>query len=265
MATTPGVHGRILTVRNLPGMTLSESVYEPGQRLPRHAHAVPYYCFVVAGSYSECRSGRIYTCLPSSLLFHPPEDAHANAFGRVRTRCFNVELGNVPGDAASALGAPIHFHHGPAVAAAARMYREYRRTDHASTLVLQGLLFELAGECAREPRHRDASGPAWTSQCWDLLHDRFREPLTLSAVARDLKLHPAHVARTFRQAYGCSVGELVRRLRIRWAADALAGSALPLAQIASEAGFNDQSHFTREFRRCIGITPGQYRQNASRR
>jgi len=33
----------------------------------------------------------------------------------------------------------------------------------------------------------------------------------------------------------------------------------PLAEIAARAGFADQSHFTREFKRHFGITPGHYR------
>ena len=72
-------------------------------------------------------------------------------------------------------------------------------------------------------------------------------------------MHPAHLARVFRAHHGVSVGEYARRLRLAWAAGELARTDTPLAVIASQAGFADQSHFTRLFRQHLGITPARYR------
>jgi AraC family transcriptional regulator len=58
---------------------------------------------------------------------------------------------------------------------------------------------------------------------------------------------------------GVSVGDYVRRLRLEWAANELATSELPLADVAIGAGFVDQSHFTRAFKRHTGVTPGRFR------
>ena len=52
----------------------------------------------------------------------------------------------------------------------------------------------------------------------------------------------------------------MRRLRLDWAAAQLADSDVTLAQLAAEAGFVDQSHFTRAFKRHTGLTPGRYRE-----
>jgi len=51
-----------------------------------------------------------------------------------------------------------------------------------------------------------------------------------------------------------------RRLRIEWAAHALLREDAPVADVALRAGFADQSHFTRFFRRLMGVTPHAYRQ-----
>jgi AraC family transcriptional regulator len=56
-----------------------------------------------------------------------------------------------------------------------------------------------------------------------------------------------------------SVGEYLRRLRLDWAASQLAATETPLALLAAEAGFADQSHFTRAFKRHAGLTPARYR------
>lgn len=245
-------------------MTLSETFYQAGQRLAHHEHESPYYCFVITGGYFEARPGQGYECAPCSLLFHPAGEAHANTFGSVPTRCFNIQ---VPASASRppVPHSPLHIVAGQPVITAARMYREYRRRDEVSALILEGLALELAGECFRNHQSQQTLRPDWARRCWDLLHDRFLEPLTLSAVAADLDVHPAHLARTFRRAYGCSVGELLRKLRVEWAATAIAGTERPIASIASETGFSDQSHFTRVFKKLAGVTPGQYRAQVYKR
>ena len=65
-------------------------------------------------------------------------------------------------------------------------------------------------------------------------------------------------------ATACRVGEYGRRARIEWAAAQIAAGDRPLAEIAAEAGFADQSHFTRLFRRYLGTTPGRFRAFQSR-
>jgi AraC family transcriptional regulator len=77
-------------------------------------------------------------------------------------------------------------------------------------------------------------------------------------------VHPAHLARAFRQHFRVPLGSYVRRLRLDWAASRLADSAESLANVAVAAGFADQSHLTRAFKRHTGHTPGAYRQARSR-
>jgi AraC family transcriptional regulator len=78
-------------------------------------------------------------------------------------------------------------------------------------------------------------------------------------VAGAVGVHPVHLARVFRLKYGTPVGTYVRGLRLSWAAARLTDTEETIAQIASEAGFFDQSHFTRTFRRHFGLTPQAYR------
>jgi AraC-like DNA-binding protein len=68
-----------------------------------------------------------------------------------------------------------------------------------------------------------------------------------------------HLARAFREHYGCSIGEYVRRLRIEAACEELSRANKPLSAIAAAAGFYDQAHFTNVFKAHVGVTPGQFR------
>jgi AraC family transcriptional regulator len=84
----------------------------------------------------------------------------------------------------------------------------------------------------------------------------------LSELASEVGVNAAHLARVFRARYGTSVGEYGRRLRLDWAAGEIARDDRPIAEIATEAGFADQSHFTRLFRRHVGTTPARFREEA---
>ncbi len=55
------------------------------------------------------------------------------------------------------------------------------------------------------------------------------------------------------------MGGFLRRARVEEAARRLAEGAAPLAQIALECGFCDQSHLSRTFKRLMGLTPGAWR------
>lgn len=55
------------------------------------------------------------------------------------------------------------------------------------------------------------------------------------------------------------IGDYVHRLRVRYASEALRRPGARLADVAADAGFADQSHMTRVFKRVTGVTPGDFR------
>jgi AraC family transcriptional regulator len=112
------------------------------------------------------------------------------------------------------------------------------------------------------PSARFAAPPTWLPEATEYLRARFRESFRVADVACAVGVHPVHLARVFRLHHGTTVGEEVRRLRIDWAAAELSSSERPLAEIAFDAGFADQSHFTRAFKARTGVPPGRYRETA---
>jgi len=100
--------------------------------------------------------------------------------------------------------------------------------------------------------------PLWLLVAMALIEERFREPLSLAAVARSVGVHPVHLARTFRRVHQTTVAAHVRQLRVEFARGLL-GSPAGLSEIACAAGFCDQSHFSRCFKRHTGLTPAAYR------
>jgi AraC family transcriptional regulator len=120
---------------------------------------------------------------------------------------------------------------------------------------------QLLAAASRESSVEQTSArkPAWLRSAEEILRARVGDCIRLSDLAAEVDVHPAHLAREFRAHYGVSVGEYGRRLRLSWAATEVASGNRPLAEIAAAAGFADQSHFTRLFRRHVGTTPARYR------
>jgi len=255
--------GQTLRRREVGDLVLADVRYPPGAHLPRHAHERPYFCLIRRGHYTEAYGRRMRVCGPGALVFHPPGERHAEAFGDCSVASFNVEIGPEwlyrLRETGSVLDQPIEFHNGEAPGLGYRLFAELRRSDAASAVAIESITSEILTAFAARPVALDNSKPKWLTRARDILHDRFQEPLALRAIAREAGVHPVHFASAFRRFYGCSVGEYLRRIRFEQLCRMLRQPHTPLAEIAQATGFADQSHFTRVLKRFTGMTPVQYR------
>jgi AraC-like DNA-binding protein len=250
--------------RDVGGLALSESVFPSGFVIPRHEHTNAFFCILLEGCCTTSWERRTWTGQAGSLTLYPAGLAHANRWHDSGGRALNVEfaqpwLARLQGRTA-VLDRPAEHAGGPPLWLAKRLVQECRLQDDVSVLAVEGLVLELVAECARSPsklppRHP----PRWLERVRDLLHDRFAGHLSLDEVAAVAGISADHVARSFRRHHGCTLGEYVRRLRVEYACRRLAGSEVPLVEVALEAGFTDQSHFTKTFKRLMGVTPAVFR------
>ncbi len=260
------------SVRTLHGSggVVTETVHDCGMELPRHEHASANVNFVLHGTFGERVQGREFNCTTGSLLVKPSGAVHSNRYGRTPAHCLVVELDEEPTDSGGGLD-DIWYSEDEAVAGIGwRLYREMLEPDNATPLEVEGLLAELRGRVGRGValertlEKRWATRPGWLRRVRERL-DCPSDPPGVGELARDAAVHPRHLMRAFRQYHGCSVGEYLRRARIRRARRLLAETSLSLAAVASDAGFYDQSHFAKLFRRATGLTPSDYRRLVNRR
>jgi AraC family transcriptional regulator len=93
----------------------------------------------------------------------------------------------------------------------------------------------------------------------DYIEAHLDDPLTLADLAGVACLSPHHFSRSFKQAVWVGPQRYVMQRRIERAKTLMRRTNQPLALIAQEVGFSDQSHLTSLFRRETGMTPGRYR------
>ncbi|MBQ6640235.1 MAG: AraC family transcriptional regulator [Saccharopolyspora sp.] len=120
-------------------------------------------------------------------------------------------------------------------------------------LVTQRLRTHLAGRAGTE-----RTDPAPARRLRDLLDAHLVEGITLEHAAALLSTHPAHLVRAFTRAYGLPPHRYLTGRRVERARHLLL-DGMPIAEAASAAGFHDQPHLTRHYRRLLGTTPGRYR------
>jgi len=111
----------------------------------------------------------------------------------------------------------------------------------------------------REERHAPSAGAL--ARGVPALPDpgRVRRVVLSRRKARVAGLSPCHLNRVFRRALGLPPHAFQTQLRVV-RAGALLRRGWPLAAVAAETGFADQSHLTRRFKTVVGVTPGAYRE-----
>jgi AraC family transcriptional regulator len=244
----------------MPGLSLRKNRYAPGT-LPEHVHPHARLVFVVSGEFAERYDGLQRVCHGGDVLLRPPGEKHSESFGPQVVVAISVSLEpRWCQHHKISLSRSLSLQSGSAAGLAARLDDEFEMQDTVSGLAIEAILLETIVKARRDvPRASERPMPPWIERAVDFIHAEHTRSLTLAEIGRAAGVHPVHLARIFRKRHGCSVGEYVRRLRIATARATLVTSSAPLTEIAAMAGFADQSHLCRTFRRFVGVTPGRYR------
>jgi AraC-like DNA-binding protein len=245
-----------------------------------HRHSHETYSFGVTETGAQaftCRQGRHVSATGMVMAFNPddPHDGHAAGEGGFTYRMVHIW----PEFFASLLGAdqPLPLFGSPvlddpaiagslrrlhvALTGPASELERYERLVGAAGLLVRHASARVRrlGPEGADPAGAEGSGAHIAARVRELINDQYAaEDLTTADLAAAAGCSRYTVYRAFRQAYGLAPSDYQRQLRVRLARRLLARDVPPSAA-AAEAGFADQAHLTRWFRRYYGVTPGAYR------
>jgi AraC-like DNA-binding protein len=141
------------------------------------------------------------------------------------------------------------------------------RDPQADTLHKQSAAVEyftlLQQTLAPAPTQPHAEPLQQLSRAADYIAEHCTEALRLEDICQAAELSPSYLIRTFKQHYGMTPHAYLLNRRIQRSQHWLR-QGLDLAEIALAAGFADQAHFQRTFKRQLAATPGQYRDRTAR-
>lgn len=250
--------------RLVGGFVFTEYSYSEGAVFPRHCHEMAYFSIVLSGSYQEQYSKQqVRHCDSQNVLYHPAGEAHSDAFGNQGGTIFSIELEPrrmaMLRDYELQVAESLALPHRQVAWLMRRAYQSFANSDRRSALLLEATAIEMLYQLPwKHSAYTESNTPRWLKGAVEILHAEFCRPFSLAVIAHRVGAHPVHLARTFRRLRGMTVGQYVRKLRVDYVINALAGED-SLSDIAAHAGFSDQSHLGRVFRMATGMTPRQFR------
>lgn len=253
------------------GINLSEYNYvDPGT--PWHYHENPYFMYVIEGKMMDINKRKKSQLASGSLMFLNWEETHRSTKESNRGRGFHLQmdrswlkandLNENLWEGSAKLENPATHHQ------LAKIYHEFRQSDGFSAVAVEALVLELCSALNKSANIPSMSTsysgsptePNWMSRLLEMIHDGSQE-ITLSLLSEELSVHPVHISRTVPAVLGTTLGEYLRKEKVKKSFPLLLNEAMSLSDIAYDCQFSDQSHFIRTFKKYHGLTPGLFRKS----
>jgi AraC family transcriptional regulator len=227
--------------------------YRPGMDVGPNRDPHARIELTVQGGYEERCASVDRVGRPGRAFYRPPDTVVTGRVSSAGLVEFALVIPTGPG---SVMRDPSGH---PAITPlASRALLEFLHADDAARLSIDGLVAEVGELLAGVGRHEDRR-PGWLGRVVERLRDGWGEAPALAELAAIAGVHPAHMAREFRRRLGCSPGQYLRLVRLERGTAELASTSRPIARIAADHGFADQSHFGRHFLRAFRASPGAVR------
>jgi AraC-like DNA-binding protein len=246
-----------------PTLELRADAYGPGTRHRAHQHDDLHFSLVLSGRVAEVVGSTTEFAGALSVVAKDPGVVHANDFGVRGARLARLtlaagSLGELVDDRGRA--AAWRWTHDPLVAAP--FLRLVRRAGGGAARYASNdpdLLDLLAAFTARRAHPAHGVPPGWLTSIMAEVRDAWSPHLTVTSLAARAGVHPVYLARCVRRWFQTSLGEELRRQRLRAAAAGITEVQRTISDVAHAGGYADEPHFNREFRATVGVTPGWYR------
>lgn len=242
---------------------LSTVVHTTARKLPDHAHDWPFLSTLLRGSYRSRTRTREMEFRRGVAVYHPRDFQHCDEIGCDGGLFFAVQLN--PTFLQDIDCARLENGRDVAILDDDEAYVVLGALyaalcTEADDLVLESLAAELASHLLAPNASGHGGMPIWLERTEHRLRE---EPhVSLHELSRDAGVHVTTLTRLFRRHKNCSIGEFHARARARRAFFAVVGSEAPFSDVCQDAGYADQSHMTRDFRRAFAATPGQLRRSS---
>lgn len=258
-------YGAMNAEREMNGILFSEYDYLT-KRTDWHYHENPYFMYVLQGDLYDVNKKRKTTCPSGSFLLHNWQEPHFNSKESTYARGFHIEFekswfekNNIDINLweGSTLIRNPKLHH-----ILAKLYREFRCDDIYSEISCELLVSELCENIEQEKVYQMEKNPPWLTSLIEIIHQT-NGPFNLKALSDQLVIHPGHLSRSIPKYFSTTLGDYIRQVKIKKAVDFMLSTNKPLFDICYECGFSDQSHFSRNFKHYLGMTPKEFRKKCS--
>lgn len=246
-----------MLLHKFTGAFVSRTIDRSHSRVPEHAHDWPVLSLFVLGAYSNrTEVGERYVCGPSAVLYGAGAP-HANTVSSNGFEQVEIEFDPSWLRFSGLPRLPVAHLTGGRTGAATRAMIHCCGEAMDEERFATALRRFLALAVEQSPGRR----PVWVDQVTRRL--RQDAALRVNDLAREVDRHPSWLGAAYRKAVGEGILETATRLRVEHAVRLLRETDLTYCEIAHDAGFCDQSHMNRSFRRVLDRLPSTVRDEKS--
>jgi AraC-like DNA-binding protein len=236
---------------------------------PTHVHEEHSIGLMLRGTEVTTCRGASYTAIPGRVVLINADEVHSSKSNKTEYRIIKVRPTVLKQIALELVGHDPEGLCFPKLVINDRLvYRQLldlhlRLEQNGSALEQEsdfitsiGLLLtrHTKGRFVPQPSGKE---PYYVKLTQDYLRSHYAENVSLARLTSITNLSSFHLLRVFSQQVGCPPHQYQTQLRITHARK-LMRKGSSIAEVAQETGFCDQSHFSRTFKRIVGVTPGRY-------
>jgi AraC family transcriptional regulator len=241
-------------------LTLTRSHYAGALVQPPHAHDALQISMLLTGRVEETVAGTTHAAAPLHVAVKDAGLEHANRWAEGGATVLRLEA---PGESLVSLtghpAAPTwRWRFDPVAIRAFLRLAVHVHPERVIAGDTDGT--DLLAVLVAEPRDMpNGTPPRWLTDVIERLVAEWTPTLDTGAIAAWAGVHRVYLARCVRRWYGLSVGDILRRERLRHTVQRLANSRERIAMVAHASGFADEAHCTRTVRDAFGVTPAALR------
>lgn len=236
------------------GRRVSMTCYGPDVRQSLHRDRHSRISFVLEGGlYEESQLGALHLG-PGDVLLKSRDAEHKDVFGPAGARLLSLEF--LDDDPFEGMDLVWGRSRAPNAVGLSLAIIEAALANEAA--VVECAATDLIAGAPRRPA-RAAAAPSWLVRLRSELEAYSLAQVDVAERARTAGVHPNHASRLFRRCFGLSITEYAQTHAVRRAIALLSLPEMRLSEVAVAAGFYDQSHMNRVFRRVGARPPGEHR------
>ena len=222
-----------------------------------HSHENVHLSLILQGGNLESRKGNDNQVLPGKIIAYNQGEVHRNRFTAFPSKNLNLEFeddffskndlyfNNLALNEGENLNAYLDL---------IRIYNELKINDSYTSPSIDLSIQSLFTNNIISNRK-----PNWLNQLKEIVEDRWNEFVSLDDLALQLNVHKVTISKYFKKYYNESLGDYMRKVKIRRALSYLFNTDASITEIAYLCGFSDHSHMIRVFKMYLGYNPKSIR------
>ena len=141
-----------------------------------------------------------------------------------------------------------------------KLYYEYTHRMIYSNYITSNLLGEILFQCARMTYTKDfKTGSETINQIIDYINENYNKKITNKIIGNRFNLHPNYISSLVKGFTGMPLHQYVMYVRVSISVEMLSTQNYSISEIAEKCGFSNIYHFSKVFKKIIGVSPSKYK------